>query len=49
MRHGLFLVTYAAFLLCVQAREPELTVLLYNEDGELVHLPLVSSGLAELE
>ncbi|XP_044072779.1 RING finger protein 17 isoform X2 [Siniperca chuatsi] len=33
----------------VVAREPELTVLLYNEDGELVHLPLVSSGLAELE
>ncbi|XP_042350877.1 RING finger protein 17-like [Plectropomus leopardus] len=33
----------------VVAREPELTVLLYNEDDELVHLPLVSSGLAELE
>ncbi|TNN60930.1 RING finger protein 17 [Liparis tanakae] len=33
----------------IVAREPELTVLLYNEDGELVHLPLVSSGLAELE
>ncbi|XP_070770407.1 RING finger protein 17 [Enoplosus armatus] len=33
----------------VVAREPELTVLLYNEDGDLVHLPLVSSGLAELE
>ncbi|XP_027147115.1 RING finger protein 17 isoform X2 [Larimichthys crocea] len=33
----------------VVAREPELTVVLYNEDGELVHLPLVSSGLAELE
>ncbi|XP_023259049.1 RING finger protein 17 [Seriola lalandi dorsalis] len=33
----------------VVAREPELTVLLYNEDEELVHLPLVSSGLAELE
>ena len=33
----------------VQAYEPELTVLLYNKDGELVHLPLVSSGLAELE
>ncbi|KAM7406894.1 hypothetical protein PAMA_002879 [Pampus argenteus] len=29
--------------------KPELTVLLYNEDGELVHLPLVSSGLAEPE
>ncbi|XP_060945080.1 RING finger protein 17 [Limanda limanda] len=34
---------------CVVAHEPELTVLLYDEDGELVHLPLVSSGLAELE
>ncbi|XP_040005066.1 RING finger protein 17 isoform X2 [Xiphias gladius] len=33
----------------VVAREPELTVLLYGEYGELVHLPLVSSGLAELE
>ncbi|XP_074513953.1 RING finger protein 17 [Sebastes fasciatus] len=33
----------------VVAREPELTVLLYNEDEELVHLPLVSSGLAEIE
>ncbi|KAI3356062.1 hypothetical protein L3Q82_017326 [Scortum barcoo] len=33
----------------VVAREPELTVLLYNENGDLVHLPLVSSGLAELE
>ncbi|XP_070694705.1 RING finger protein 17 [Pempheris klunzingeri] len=33
----------------VVAREPELTVLLYNEDGEPVHLPLVSSGLVELE
>ncbi|XP_045910588.1 RING finger protein 17 isoform X2 [Micropterus dolomieu] len=33
----------------VVAREPELKVLLFNEDGELVHLPLVSSGLAELE
>ncbi|XP_034417580.1 RING finger protein 17 [Cyclopterus lumpus] len=33
----------------IVAREPELTVLLYNEAGELVHLPLVSSGLAELE
>lgn len=47
-----FFVTYrirAAFLLGVQAREPELKVLLYNEDGGLVHLPLVSSGLAELE
>ncbi|KAM9347789.1 LOW QUALITY PROTEIN: RING finger protein 17 [Symphorus nematophorus] len=33
----------------VVAREPELTVLLYEEDGELVHLPLVRRGLAELE
>nr|XP_019956334.1 PREDICTED: RING finger protein 17 [Paralichthys olivaceus] len=33
----------------VVAYDPELTVLLYNKDGELVHLPLVSSGLAELE
>nr|XP_020474573.1 RING finger protein 17 isoform X3 [Monopterus albus] len=33
----------------VVAREPELTVQLYNEDGELVHLPLVHRGLAELE
>uniref|UniRef100_I3KFC2 Ring finger protein 17 n=1 Tax=Oreochromis niloticus TaxID=8128 RepID=I3KFC2_ORENI len=33
----------------VVAQEPELTVLLYSEDGVLVHLPLVSKGLAELE
>ncbi|XP_061580277.1 RING finger protein 17 [Cololabis saira] len=33
----------------VVAREPELTVLLYSEDGELVHLSLVESGLAELD
>ncbi|MED6261642.1 hypothetical protein ATANTOWER_007906 [Ataeniobius toweri] len=33
----------------VVSREPELTVKLYNEDGELVHLPLVNSGLAELD
>ncbi|XP_059198689.1 RING finger protein 17 isoform X2 [Centropristis striata] len=33
----------------VTAQEPELTVLLYNEDKELVHLPLVSSGLAEFD
>ncbi|XP_068428378.1 RING finger protein 17 isoform X2 [Clinocottus analis] len=33
----------------VVARAPELTVLLYNEDGELVHRPLLSSGLAERE
>ncbi|XP_069569519.1 RING finger protein 17 [Brachyistius frenatus] len=33
----------------IVADEPELTVLLYNVDGELVHLPLVLGGLAELE
>ncbi|TWW80400.1 RING finger protein 17, partial [Takifugu flavidus] len=33
----------------VVACEPELTVLLYNTQGELVHLPLVRKGLAELE
>ncbi|XP_031169903.1 RING finger protein 17 [Sander lucioperca] len=33
----------------VVARDPKLTVLLYNEKEELVHLPLVSSGLAEFE
>ncbi|XP_071779829.2 RING finger protein 17 [Centroberyx gerrardi] len=33
----------------VVSRQPELTVLLYNEGGELVHLPLVSSGLADLD
>ncbi|KAK2905757.1 hypothetical protein Q8A73_009700 [Channa argus] len=33
----------------VVAREPELTVLLHNDDGELVHLPLVLRGLAEFE
>ncbi|KAJ0070701.1 hypothetical protein NL108_017887, partial [Boleophthalmus pectinirostris] len=33
----------------VVAREPELTVSLYNEDGQPVYTPLVSSGLAELE
>lgn len=37
------------FFFFVQATEPELTVLLYNKDRELVHLPLVHSGLAELE
>ncbi|CAG08247.1 unnamed protein product [Tetraodon nigroviridis] len=30
------------------ACEPELTVLLYNLHGELVHLPLIRKGLAEL-
>lgn len=33
----------------VVACEPELTVRLYDEDGQPVHMPLVSSGLAELE
>ncbi|XP_028991937.1 RING finger protein 17 [Betta splendens] len=33
----------------VVSTEPELKVQLYNSDGELVHLPLVQSGLAELE
>ncbi|XP_068602714.1 RING finger protein 17 [Brachionichthys hirsutus] len=32
----------------VVAREPEFTVLLYNQDGA-IHMPLVNSGLAELE
>lgn len=33
----------------IQACEPELTVLLYNAHGELVHLPLIRKGLAELD
>ncbi|XP_014900531.1 RING finger protein 17 isoform X1 [Poecilia latipinna] len=33
----------------VISREPELKVQLFNEDRELVHLPLVNSGLAELD
>lgn len=33
----------------IQACEPELTVLLYNTQGELVHLPLIRKGLAELD
>ncbi|KAM4731883.1 RING finger protein 17 [Anableps anableps] len=33
----------------VVSREPELKVQLYGEDGELVQLPLVNSGLAELD
>lgn len=33
----------------VLAREPELTVRLFNEKGDPVHLPLVYSGLAELD
>lgn len=32
----------------VVAQEPELMVHLYNEDGQPVHIPLVSKGLAEL-
>lgn len=32
-----------------QACEQELTVLLYNAHGELVHLPLIRKGLAELD
>lgn len=32
-----------------QALEPELTMLLYDEDQQLVHLPLVSCGLADLD
>lgn len=35
--------------LSIQALEPELTVLLYNTEGELAHLPLVRRGLAKLE
>ncbi|XP_008326680.1 RING finger protein 17 [Cynoglossus semilaevis] len=33
----------------VVSQEPELTVQLYNQDKELVYLPLVKSGLADLE
>ncbi|KAM3843082.1 RING finger protein 17-like [Diretmus argenteus] len=33
----------------VVATEPALTVLLFDKKGELVHLPLVSSGLADLD
>ncbi|XP_054643204.1 RING finger protein 17 [Dunckerocampus dactyliophorus] len=33
----------------VETWEPELSVLLYNEDGDLVFLPLVESGLVELQ
>lgn len=32
-----------------QSCEPELKVLLYDEDGELLYRPLVDSGLADLE
>ena len=32
-----------------QTLEPEPTLLLYNERGELVHLPLVASGLADAD
>ncbi|KAK0152638.1 RING finger protein 17 [Merluccius polli] len=31
----------------VVSREPEPTVLLYDESGELIHRPLVASGLAD--
>lgn len=35
---------------CVfQSCSPELTVALYNEDGELLYQPLLDRGLAELE
>lgn len=44
-----YLSPVSVFFFFVQATEPELTVLLYNKDRELVHLPLVHSGLAELE
>lgn len=45
------LLVSVSISLCLfpQTKEPELTVLLYNGDGDLVHLPLVHSGLAELE
>lgn len=33
----------------IQACKPELTVLLYNVYGQLVHLPLIRKGLAELD
>ncbi|XP_040057950.2 RING finger protein 17 isoform X1 [Gasterosteus aculeatus] len=33
----------------IVALEPELTMLLYDEDQQLVHLPLVSCGLADLD
>ncbi|XP_036430958.1 RING finger protein 17 [Colossoma macropomum] len=33
----------------VTAVEPQLTVILYNADGTLVHLPLVEKGLADFE
>lgn len=33
----------------IQACEPALTVLLYNMQGQLVHLPLIRKGLAELD
>jgi len=33
----------------IQATEPQLTVLLYNADGTLVHTRLVEKGLADYE
>ncbi|XP_056144863.1 RING finger protein 17 [Lampris incognitus] len=33
----------------VLTRTPDLTVVLYDEKGDLLHLPLVASGLAELD
>ncbi|KAI4883302.1 hypothetical protein NFI96_024399 [Prochilodus magdalenae] len=33
----------------VMALEPQLTVVLYNADGSLVHVPLVEKGLADYE
>lgn len=33
----------------IQACEPELTVLLYNMHGQLLHLPLIRKRLAELD
>ncbi|XP_071394673.1 RING finger protein 17 [Centroberyx affinis] len=40
---------HARITASVVSRQPELTVLLHNEKGELVHLPLVRSGLADLD
>uniref|UniRef100_A0A3Q3XBP1 Tudor domain-containing protein n=1 Tax=Mola mola TaxID=94237 RepID=A0A3Q3XBP1_MOLML len=40
---------HTSITVSVVACEPELTVLLYDKSGELLHLPLVSQGLAELD
>ncbi|KAM9342298.1 RING finger protein 17 [Pholidichthys leucotaenia] len=40
---------HAKITATVVAREPEFTVQLYNHNGDLVHVPLVKSGLAEFE